>query len=272
LKKERKTFGARKVTVVVALCCAAGALLFATAIAIDVGGSSNSSGGSRSSGGGGSDSSGGGGSDSPGGGGPNSPSGGNLALVSTQERVSAHEALPCTGIKQPANFETFTAGPSVAGVPLNTVRRRCGDSTPADEPPANFVNYIYGHCDSSGSDTGCAPPLEIQTWPACQRSLGDYSYEGKPMPYRQLPSIDGAEVVEIEFMFEPRIEVYTKSSTIVIFAENPDLAKAAIAQLGSQEIGQPPATQAEELKDGEPGQGLGPPSDNAIEGELSCQS
>lgn len=250
----------------VVLCCAVGALLFAVAFAVGDGGESSSPGGGPHSSG----ESVGGGINPAGGSGPNSPSGGGLALVSAQERVSAHEALPCTGLKEPTNFETISAGPSVAGIPLDTVRRRCGGSTPADEPPSNFVNYIYGHCESAGIDTGCAPPLEIQTWPACQRALGDYSYEGKPMPYRRLPSIEGAEVVEIEFAFEPRIEVYTKSSTIVIFAENPDLAKEALAQLRSQGIGAPPATQVEELKEGEPGQGLAPPSDGATEGELSC--
>lgn len=203
---------------------------------------------------------------SPGGEGPP-----HAALVSTRERVLRHEALPCTGARQPANFEVFSAGPSVGGVPLSGFKRRCGGATPADEPPANFTNYIYGDCESAGSDTGCAPPLEVQTWPACQRSLGDYSFEGKPMPYRRLASHDGAEVVEIEFMFEPRIEVYTKSSTIVIFSEDPALAREAAAQLTSQEIGEPPATQAGELE-GAPGEGLAPPAENATEGELPCQS
>jgi hypothetical protein len=159
----------------------------------------------------------------------------------------------------------------VAGVPLSSFQRRCGGSAPADEPPANFTNYIYGHCEIAEGATGCEPPLEIQTWPACQRALGDYSFEGKPLPYRRLPSRGGAEVIEINFMLDNRIEVYTKSSTIVIFAEDPALARKALALLRSQEIGKPPATQADELE-GEPEEGLGPPSDKAMQGELPCQS
>jgi hypothetical protein len=189
--------------------------------------------------------------------------------VSTHERVQRHEALPCTGPKDPINFETFTAGPSVAGVPLTGYTRRCDAFTLADESPANFTNYIYGDCETSGGDGGCEPPLQIQTWPACQRTLSDYTFEGKPMPYRRLPSLGDAEVVEIEFMFGPRIEVYTATSTIVLFAQDLALAIEALDQLRSQGIGQPPATKADELS-GPPDDGLVPPNDGATEGELSC--
>lgn len=222
-----------------------------------------------------------GGSDSPDG--PDSPGNAFISLsgdgdgqapvpwVSTQERVERHEALPCTGPKEPINFEIFSAGPSVAGVPLTDFKRRCGGTTPVDEPPANFTNYFYGDCEIAEGASGCQLPLQIQTWPACQRAFGDYSFEGKPIPYKELPSIGNARAVEIEFMFEPRIEVYTGSSTIVIFAENDALAKKALEELRSQEIGKPPATRAEEL-DGESDESLAAPSDGAIEGELQCQS
>ena len=130
--------------------------------------------------------------------GEGSPSGGehfpnSADLVSMHERVLRHEALPCTGPKDPINFEIFSAGPSVAGVPMTDFTRRCGGTTPVDEPPANFTNYIYGHCKIAEGDTGCEPPLEIQTWPACQRTLSDYSFGGKPIPYRRLPSLDGRD-------------------------------------------------------------------------------
>lgn len=194
-----------------------------------------------------------------------------VAWVSNQERVLKHEALPCTGPKDPINFEVFSAGPSAAGLPLNSFRRRCGGFTPADEPPANYTSYIYGDCQIAKGATGCRPPLEVQTWPACQRALGNYSFDGKPIPYTRLPSQSGAEVVEIHFMFGPRIEVYTKSSTVVLFAESRALAIEALGQLQSQETDKPPATQADELKE-RPEEGLEPPIDGATEGELQCRS
>lgn len=187
----------------------------------------------------------------------------------TRAWVKRGEALPCTGPRQPINFEVFSAGPTVDGLPLTGTARRCDPGALADESPANYVSYIYGHCEIEEGNTGCAPPLEIQTWPACQRSLGDYTFEGKPMPYRRLPSIEGAQVVEIEFPFGRRFEVYTGSSTIVIFAADPAVVQAALEALSSQEEGNPPETKPAELAQEQPG-GLAPPVAGATEGDLKC--
>ncbi|MEA2275798.1 MAG: hypothetical protein QOC78_758 [Solirubrobacteraceae bacterium] len=35
--------------------------------------------------------------------------------------------------------------------------------------PTRYRSRVYGTC-SSGEDTGCAPPLEIQNWPECARA------------------------------------------------------------------------------------------------------
>lgn len=265
--KELKAWGGKKFRASVALCCITAALFSAATIATGTNGGHGVLDGASES------SSSGEGERSPVSALVSARSGGKglpAALTSTHERVLRHEALPCTEYKDPINFEIFSAGPSVAGLPLNSVQRRCGGSTSADEPPANLINYIYGHCEIAEGATGCEPPLEIQTWPACQRALGDYSFEGKPLPYRRLSSRGGAVVVEIKFMVDNRIEVYTKSSTIVIFAEDPVLARKALALLRSQEDDEPPATQAEELK-GKPDESLAPPSDGAMEGELPCR-
>jgi hypothetical protein len=156
-------------------------------------------------------------------------------------------------------------------LPLNTAVRRCDAGAPADEAPANYVAYTYGHCEIAEGATGCAPPLQIHTWPACQRSLAEYSFEGKPLPYKELPKRGEAEVVEIDFFLDNRIEIYTKSSTIVIFASEPALARKAVRLLRSQERGKPPVTDADTLGE-QPVARLGPPSVGAMKGELSCQS
>ncbi len=194
-----------------------------------------------------------------------------LAWIPTHVRVLRHEALPCTGPREPINFEIFSAGPSVAGRSVTHFVRRCDTSTPADEAPANYTSYVYGHCKITSSPNGCEPPLEIQTFPACQRSLADYSYEGKPLPYRRLLDRGGAEVVEINFMLDHRIEVYTNSSTIVIFAADRAIAVKALAQLTPQLEGSPPARDASELE-ANPDEGLAAPVNKAIEGDLPCQS
>jgi hypothetical protein len=196
---------------------------------------------------------------------------GRSTWIPASDRVLAHEAIPCTGLKDPINFEIFSAGPVAAGLPLNSVVRRCDAGAPADEAPANYVAYTYGHCEIAEGATGCAPPLQVHTWPACQRSLAEYSFEGKPLPYKELPKRGGAKVVEIDFFIDNRIEVYTKSSTIVIFASDPALARKAVDLLRSQEEGKPPARSADALGE-QPLAQFVPPSAGAMKGELSCQS
>ena len=191
--------------------------------------------------------------------------------VSTHERVLKHETLPCTGPEEPINFETFSAGPAVAGLPMTSAVRRCDATAPADEKPANYLTYVYGDCQvPPRSEAGCAPPLEIQTWPACQRNISGYSFNGKPLPYRELPQRGGATVMEYKLGGESRLEVYTKSSTVVIFTHRPELAEKAVGLLDPQEIGKPPARKAADLR-GAPPKELAPPTDGAMEGRLKCQ-
>lgn len=198
--------------------------------------------------------------------------GGDTAWIPTHDRVVAHEALPCTGPYDPTNFEIFSAGPTVAGLPVSATVRRCDVAAPAHETPANRITYMYGRCETLPEDeVGCVPPLEVQTWPACQRSLADYSFEGRPLPFRQLPKHGGAEVVEFDFALERRIEVYTKSSTIVIFADSPELGRKAVEHLSPQQVGKQPVTNAADLRGSSPGR-LAPPTDGAMEGDLECRS
>ena len=178
------------------------------------------------------------------------------------------EALPCTGSREPVNFETFSLGPSVAKLPLTYTERRCDGGLVVAR--ANYVSYIYGSCEIQKGETGCQPPLEIQSWPACQRFFAKYSFEGEPPAHRRLPKRGGAEVVEFDFALDNRIEVYTKATTIVIFAIDQDLARKAVDMLRPREKGKPPALDADALAE-KPVEGLPPPSDGSMEGALSCR-
>jgi hypothetical protein len=52
-------------------------------------------------------------------------------------------------------FTEYSAGDSVAGLDLDARVANCG-TRPS-------VTYIYGTCHAT-SETGCAPPLEVQSW------------------------------------------------------------------------------------------------------------
>ena len=72
------------------------------------------------------------------------------------------------------DYPLYFAGDRVEGFPLVAVLRR------ADA--ADFVSFVYGEC-TAADDLGCAPPIEIQVWPACRRHLG---------LYRHIPSFAGS--------------------------------------------------------------------------------
>jgi hypothetical protein len=150
---------------------------------------------------------------------------------------------------------------------MTGVARRCDAGALADESTSNYFAYIYGDCDAS--EGGCRLPLQIRSYPACQRSYSEYEFEGKPLPYEELPPIGGAIVREIEFLVDHRIEIYTGTSTIVISAADWNLAEEALRLLRGQPSGEPPARTARSLAH-EARQRLDPPVDGAIEGDLPC--
>jgi hypothetical protein len=187
--------------------------------------------------------------------------------VSTRERVMRREALPCTGESEPINFEVFSAGSAVAGAPMTDVVRRCDAGALADESTSNYLAYVYGDCQALTD--GCRLPLQVRSYPACQRSYSEYEFEGKPLPYKELPPIEGARVREIEFLVDHRIEVYTGTSTIVISAADWSLAEEALRLLRGQPSGETPSKTAHSLAQ-DPQQRLEPPVNGAIEGDLPC--
>lgn len=192
---------------------------------------------------------------------------GSPPWVSTHERVMRREALPCTGEREPINFEVFSAGPAVAGVSMTGVVRRCDAGALANESTSNYFAYVYGDCQALAG--GCRLPLQIRSYPACQRSYSEYEFEGKPLPYKELPPVGGARVREIEFLVDHRIEVYSGTSTIVISAADWSLAEEALRLLRGQPSGESPSGTADSLAQ-ETQQRLDPPINGAIEGDLPC--
>jgi hypothetical protein len=175
--------------------------------------------------------------------------------------------LPCTDSEEPVNFEVYSLGDSVAGLDATSVSRHCAELQPEATVRPNFVSYIYGTCPEldNGATPMCAPPLEIQTWPACERSLADYELApGTPYPYEALGDLKG--VPAYSFDQGTRIELYAGNVTIVIFAGDPALAQQAVASIQPEPTAQPPA----EPTSAAAGAELPEPESGAISGELSC--
>jgi hypothetical protein len=160
--------------------------------------------------------------------------------------------LMCTDPQEPANFDQVTPGTEAAGFQLSDVNRRCdqpdpdsdriaarstaSDPTPPDpvtdpgDVRADYVNYIYGDCQIPAGADACSPPVEVQVWPICERTLASYQLSpDEGYAHTELPPINGVPA----FLFDAgtRLEMYTGDSTVVIFAPDAELAEEVAHEL-----------------------------------------
>lgn len=139
----------------------------------------------------------------------------------------------------------FFAGERTEGVPLEAVLRR-SDS-------AEYVSFVYGDCVPE-SDAGCAPPIEIQVWPACRRHLA--LYEARYGPHLDRVSVRGVPAAVLDG--GTRLELQTGRSTIVVFADSRQRLSRIAKDLRSLDA---------RTASGVP---LPPPAPGAVDGQLAC--
>ncbi len=82
------------------------------------------------------------------------------------------------------------------------------------------LTFVYGDCEPSGDDGGCAPPLEVQVWPIDRRAPGVIS----DMLECQKVTVRGAQGA---FYGGPDLDLYVGDHTVVIFAESREMALRA---------------------------------------------
>jgi hypothetical protein len=174
-----------------------------------------------------------------------------LLLVAGCGSVGAQTAEPRGNFTLEAargfpDFPLYYAGDSIDGVPLVAVLRR--------RDTANYVAFVYGDC-KAGDDMGCAPPVEIQVWPACRRNLGlyDTSQPGAPVPERV--TIRGVPAVFLED--GNRLEIQTGTSAVVVFAGS----RERLLRIAETLRGVNDSSRAGPLPEPAPG---------AVEGTLEC--
>ena len=117
-------------------------------------------------------------------------------------------------------FPLVWAGEHVDGLPLTAILRR--------NDTAVFVSFVYGDCRPPPSDGGCAPPVEIQVWPAARRNLD--SYGASPGALVLEPTrIRGHPATYVGG--RTRLEILTGPSTVVVFADSSERLGAVVAAL-----------------------------------------
>jgi hypothetical protein len=108
-----------------------------------------------------------------------------------------------------AEFPLYDAGDRVDGLQLVAVLRR--------NDTADFVSFVYGDC-AARDDAGCAPPGEVQVWPACRRNLSLYD---SPRPGTPVPERSVVRGVPAAFLDDgERLELQTGRSTVVVFGDS----------------------------------------------------
>jgi hypothetical protein len=121
---------------------------------------------------------------------------------------SGRDHLQCTAFDQEMGFSNYWAGPSFDGLELTSVIRSCG-GPPRGEPAGwDNVTYIYGDCDASRG--GCAPPIEIQTWPSHLRNRGLLDIAGTPTHVEGIPATRYGG---------GRLEIHHPGVTVVVFGD-----------------------------------------------------
>ena len=111
--------------------------------------------------------------------------------------------LQCTSA--PEGLDAYWAGPSFDGLDLSAALIPC--DTPGDDsqPGVQPLTYIYGDCTPQGG--GCAPPIDIQTWPS-----------SRPKPPNGVDTtVSGVPATR----FGPsHLEIYHPDVTVVIFGDD----------------------------------------------------
>jgi hypothetical protein len=131
--------------------------------------------------------------------------GGNLTL----EQAAAFDAFPL-----------YFAGERVDGIPLTALLRR--------EDTADYVSFVYGDCEPAVVGEGCAPPLEIQVWPARARSAASYDSSRPGSPELELTVVAGRCAA---FVAGARLEIYEPGATVVVFSDSRERSQRVAAAL-----------------------------------------
>ncbi len=106
------------------------------------------------------------------------------------------------------DFPLLYPGDEIDGLKLTAILRR--------DDRADYVSFVYGDCEPAADDQGCAPPAEVQVWPACARSPDRYTGS------TESPSVEGSIVRGVPTVVldgGAQLELRTGRSTVVVFAD-----------------------------------------------------
>jgi len=158
---------------------------------------------------------------------------GSIGLASQ----SSSEEAPCLKQRHLPAFTAYNLGSKFDGLPLTSVERSCFAPGPLAlhrlGEPASVAwssDAAYGTCTPEGSEGICDSPLEIQSYPECDRNFSSYGGVVEPAgalsPRKSFVLGGSYKIPTAAFEyghFGARLEMYTGQTTVVIFSYgNPD--------------------------------------------------
>ncbi|MHB8531220.1 MAG: hypothetical protein ACYDC2_00730 [Solirubrobacteraceae bacterium] len=166
-----------------------------------------------------------------------------LASLGTEPSQTA----PCLTRRNLPTFTAFDLGTSFAGLPRTSMYRSCyvpphGNLVgPGPRSVAWISDAIYGSCTPGGPEGGCGPPIDIQSWPECDRDYAPYgpASDLTPRTSYRLSGSHRLPAVSLEHGLSNRIELYEGRTTVVIFTDGPEgprLASQAAHALARQMV------------------------------------
>jgi hypothetical protein len=153
-------------------------------------------------------------------------------------------------------FSLYWLGTGFEELPLVASFRRLDERDPVYPIRANFVSFVYGRCSASNG-VGCAPPLEVQIWPACERNPSVYDWTPS-----EAAAIEVLRVRGVPARFYDggrRLELSTGSSTVVVFGQTREQLLRAARGLAGVNIAR------------NAGEALPAPVAGAVQGRLTCE-
>jgi hypothetical protein len=146
------------------------------------------------------------------------------------------ETAPCRASHHLPAFTVYELGAEFAGLTRTSVERDCF------APPRGHVvgpgpmdvtwtsTAIYGTCTPEGSEGGCGPPLEIESWPECDRDYAPYG-PASDLTARVSHRLSGSRrlpAASLEHGLSNRIELYAGATTVVVDTDGPEGPRLAL--------------------------------------------
>jgi hypothetical protein len=147
--------------------------------------------------------------------------------------AAAPAAAPAASCRHwPAPPRTFDLGARFDGLRVTNRARLCMGAPDGQTQavPARVDSVVYGSCHAT-YEGGCGLPLEVQSWPECARDFRSLDRGLPRLTRARSRALAGTGRIPASDPWPGQVELYTGSTTAVIFADGDRLARRAARRI-----------------------------------------